>query len=219
MKKVYIPIILILTVAFVFTSVKWQVTNSQLQQCKAEAQSLTSELDRLQLLTAQQQEEIEFKNTETNNLEYEIELKDAQINSLEYEVERVEFQFYYASLAKQRYGVSDLEEYLNRWQWTEGSYVSGEFDCSEMSAYLEWKLENEGYNTLIMTGDTPFGLGRHAWLLVQTSDDGYMPVEPTTYSIVYWSDTYFDNYFVYDHRFEDIQEALAHGPDEFDWWN
>ena len=121
------------------------------------------------------------------------------------------------SLAKQCYGVSDLEEYLNRWQWSEGAYVAGEFDCSEMSAYLERKLENEGYNTVIVTGDSPFSLGKHAWLLVQTSVEGYMPVEPTTYSIVYWSNIYFDNYFVYDYQFENIQEALGYSPNEFDW--
>ena len=198
MKKVYIPIIVILFVACVFTIVQWQVAGSQLQECQIEVQSLTSEVDQLQFLTDQQQSEIQAQ---------------------EEEVERVKFKFYYASLTKQRYGVSDLEEYLNRWQWTEGAYVAGEFDCSEMSAYLEWKLENEGYNTLIVTGDSPFGLGKHAWLLVQTSVEGYMPVEATTYSIVYWWDMDFDNYFVYDHQFENIQEALDYSPNEFDWWN
>jgi len=202
MKKVYIPIIVILFIACVFTSIQWRFANSQLQECQAEAEGL-------QLLTLRQQSEIQSQ-------EEEIESKDIQINNLEYEIERVRFQFYYASLAKQRYVVSDLEEYLNRWQWVEGSYVSGEFDCSEMSAYLEWKLENEGYNTLILTGDSPFGVGKHAWLLVQTSVEGYMPVEPTTYSIVYWWDTYFDNYFVYDQQFENIQEALDYSPNEFD---
>jgi hypothetical protein len=182
----------------VFIGIQWRVADSQLQEC--------------QTLTTQQQSEIQTQ-------EEEIESKDTQISNLEDEVERVKFQFYYASLAKQRYGVSDLEEYLDRWQWIEGTYISGEFDCSEMSAYLEWKLENEGYHTLIVTGNTPWGGGRHAWLLVETSDGKYMPVEATTYSIVYWSDTYFDNYFVYDHQFEGIQEALDYGPNEFDWWN
>jgi hypothetical protein len=204
MKKVYIPIIVILIIGCVFISVQWRVANSQLQECQAEAQSLTSEVDWLQTVTAQQQDDIESK--------------DIQISNLEYEVERVKFQFYYMSLAKQRYGVSDLEEYLDRWQWSEGAYVADEFDCSEMSAYLERKLENEGYNTLIVAGDLPFGVGKHAWLLVQTSVEGYMPVEPTTYSIVYWWNTYFDNYFVYDYQFENIQEALDYSPNEFDWW-
>jgi hypothetical protein len=183
--------------ACIFTIVQWQVANSRLQEC--------------QTLTAEQLSEIQAQ-------EEEIESKDIQIGNLEREVEGVKFQFYYASLAKQRYGVSDLEEYLNRWQWTEGSYVSGEFDCSEMSAYLEWRLESEGYNTLIVTGDSPFGVGKHAWLLVQTSVEGYTPVEATTYSIVYWWNTYFDSYFVYDQQFQNIQEALDYSPNEFDWW-
>ena len=205
MGKVYIPIIVVLFIACIFTIVQWQATDSQLRECQAEVQSLTYEIDWLQTVTTQQQEEIESK--------------DVQISNLDYEVDRVKFLFYYASLTEQRYEVSDLEEYLNRWEWTEEAYVADEFDCSEMSAYLEWKLENEGYNTVIVTGDSPSGGGKHAWLLVQTSTDGYMPVEPTTYSIVYWSDIYFDDYFVYDYEFENIQEALDYSPNEFDWWS
>lgn len=204
MKKVYVPIIVVLCMVCVFVSIQWWLTNSQLQECQ-------SEVEGLQLVTLRQQSEIQAQ-------EEEIESRDIQISNLEYEVERARFEFYYRSLAKQRYGVYDLEEYLNRWQWTEGSYTSGEFDCSEMSAYLERKLENEGYNTMIVTGDSPFGAGKHAWLLVETSVEEYMPVESTTYSIVYWWDTYFDNYYVYDYQFDDIQEALDHNPNEFDWW-
>jgi len=205
MRKVYIPIVIVLFIACIFTIVQWQIADSQLQECQLRVQSLTSEIDWLQTVTTQQQEEIESK--------------DVQIRNLDYEVDRVKFHFYYASLTEQRYDVSDLEEYLNRWEWTEEAYVADEFDCSEMSAYLEWKLENEGYNTVIVTGDSPSGGDKHAWLLVQTSTEGYMPVEPTTYSIVYWADTYFDDYFVYDYEFENIQEALDYSPNEFDWWN
>ena len=94
-----------------------------------------------------------------------------------------EFYFYYVK-PQQRYGIDDLEEYLHRWQWTEGAYVANKFDCSEMSAYLERKLENEGYHTIIVVGNTPGGNGRHSWLLVETGVGEYMPVEPTTFSIV-----------------------------------
>ena len=59
MKKVYIPIIIIIVVAFVFTSIKWQVANSQLQECKTEVGYLASEVGRLQVVTGQQQTEIE----------------------------------------------------------------------------------------------------------------------------------------------------------------
>jgi hypothetical protein len=88
-----------------------------------------------------------------------------------------------------------------------------------MSAYIEWRLENEGYHTIIVCGDAPFGGGYHAWLLVETSDDGYMPVEATTYDMVDWYDSYFDEYFEYDYSFETIHGALDYSQTEFDWWN
>jgi cell division protein FtsB len=212
MHKVYIPIIVVILMACGYTGIQWQVTNSQLQASQAEVQFLTFEVEQLQIMTAQQQDEIQSKKTE-------IELKDIQINNLKDEVEEAKFKFYYASLAEQRYGVYDLEDYLSRTKWVEGSYIPNIFDCSEMSAYLEWKLENEGYHTLIVAGNSPSGTGRHAWLLVETIAGYYMPVEATTYSIVYWSNPYFDNYFVYDHQFETIQEALDYRPTEYDWWN
>jgi len=142
----------------------------------------------------------------------------SQMEILRQTAEENKFMFYYASLAEQRYGVDDLEEYLDRWQWSEGSYTMDVFDCSEMSAYLEWKLENEGYHTYIVIGETPWGNGYHAWLLVETSPEHYMPVEATIYDLVKWDDPYFDNYFEYNHLFETIQDALEYNYEEFDWW-
>ena len=142
----------------------------------------------------------------------------SQMEILRQTAEENNFMFYYASLAEQRYGVDDLEEYLDRWQWSEGSYIGGVFDCSEMSAYIEWKLENEGYHTYIVCGEAPWGEGHHAWLLVETSAGHHMPVEATTYDLVKWDNPYFDNYFEYDHKFETIQDALEYNYEEYDWW-
>jgi len=162
---------------------------------------------------------------ENSSFEDELNAISIQNGDLQSEIARLQgvaeeskFEFYYASLARQRYGVDDLQEYLDRWEWVEGSYVQGSFDCSEMSAYIEWRLENEGYHTIIVCGDAPFGGGYHAWLLVETSSGAYMPVEATTYDMVTWSSPYFDNYFEYDHSFETIQEALDYSQGEFDWW-
>ena len=213
-KKVHIiSIAAILFVACVVILVQWQGTNSHLKERQAEVQSLTSEVESLQTVTAQQQAEI-------GEQEAAIELKDSQLNNLEDEVETARFQFYYASLSKPRYGVSDLVDYLDRWKWIDRGYVANEFDCSEMSAYLEWRLENEGYHSIIVTGDSPRGGGgEHAWLLVQVSEEEYMPVEATVFSVVYPWDTCYYKYFVYDYGFETIYEALDHSPDEYDWWN
>jgi hypothetical protein len=127
------------------------------------------------------------------------------------------FDFYYVQ-PEQRYGVDELDNYLKNSEWI-SPYQKSTFDCSGMSAYLEWDLENQGFRAVIVAGSSPFGSGRHAWLLVETSVDAYMPVEATTGEVVWWSSPYFDNYFVYDHRFETIQEALAYSETEFDWWN
>lgn len=133
--------------------------------------------------------------------------------------EKSKFEFYYASRCKQRYGVDDLEEYLDRWGWAEGAYTKGVFDCSEMSAYIEWRLENEGYNTAIVVGQSPWNPEtRHAWLLVETSSDKYMPVEATQYTLVKWDSPYFDSYFEYDHSFETIFDALDYDYEGFNWW-
>jgi hypothetical protein len=129
------------------------------------------------------------------------------------------FFFYYAPLMEQQYGVSELEECLSRWNWVEGTYKAGSFDCGEMSAFLEWYLENEGWNTVIVVGDTPSGSGRHAWLLVETSEEGWMPVEATQWEVVYWDSPLFDAYWDYEYKFEDIQEALSYDASGFVWWS
>jgi len=126
------------------------------------------------------------------------------------------FDFYYIK-PEQKYGVYDLSDWLNRWKWIK-PYQEGVFDCSEMSAYLEWKLENEGWHTKIIVGDSPFGSGQHAWLLVETSNGKYMPVESTNMAVLLWDSPHFDNYFKYDRSFETIQDALKYSETEFDWW-
>ena len=129
------------------------------------------------------------------------------------------FTFYYVPMAAQRFGVDDLKEYLQRWKWSKGAYNAHQFDCSEMSAILEWKLENECYHTVILVGDMPGGEDKHAWLLVETTAGHYLPVDAITFDIIDWQDNNFADYFRYDYYFETIQDALAYGPTEFDWWN
>ena len=187
----------------------------QLSQDYSQSQK---EVADLQLSTADLQRSIADLQRSIADLQRSIADLEYINEALAADVEAAKFTFYYASRAKQRYGVEDLAEYINRWRWIDETYVANRFDCSEMSAYLEWKVENEGYNTVIVAGDNPTGDGKHAWLLVETSEGKYMPVEATTYSIVYWSNRYFDNYFIYDYEFETIYEALDYSPSEFNWW-
>ena len=73
MGKVYIPIVIVLLIACIFTIVQWQLTDSQLHEYQLRIQSLTSEIDWLQAVTTQQQEEIESKATQISNLNYEVD--------------------------------------------------------------------------------------------------------------------------------------------------
>jgi len=193
--------------------------HSQMGTLQTEKNSLEDQMNTLQAENSQLQSEVDSLQSEILDLEWEISDLEREIEWLRQIAEEDKFQFYYASLAKQRYDVDDLEEYLDRWEWTEGSYVEGVFDCSEMSAYIEWRLENEGYHTYIVCGESPSGGGYHAWLLVETSEGAYMPVEATEYEVVWWSNPYFDNFFEYDYLFETIHDALDYSYGEFDWWN
>lgn len=188
---------------------------------------LQSQVDALTKNSTDLQSEVDDLTEEIDDLEWKVWNLELEIWDLEYEMELLEqiaeenkFEFYYASLVQQRFGIDDLEEYLDRWEWIIGTYKEDIFDCSEMSAYIEWRLENEGYHTYIAVGETPWEDDTyHAWLLVETSEDAYMPVEATVYDLVSWSDPYFDNYYDYDQLFETIHDALYDYPDEFDWWN
>ena len=150
-----------------------------------------------------------------SNLEYDIYVADHQHTNSEYEL--AQFDFYYVKPKEQKFGVYDLEDELVGIEWLY-PYQEGVFDCSEMSGYLERYLENKGWRAKIVVGDSPFSSGRHAWLLVETSQGKYMPVESTNIEIVWWDDPNFDNYWEYDRSFETIQDALAYNENEFDWW-
>jgi hypothetical protein len=157
-------------------------------------------------------------NSEYDSLqsEYDSYVANHQYTNSQYD--EAFFSFYYVAPEEQKFGVYDLEDELYGLYWLH-PYEENVFDCSEMSAYLEWHLENEGWHAMIVAGEAPWDGGGHAWLLVETSEGQYMPVESTTIEIVWWEDPYFDNYFVYDYMFETIQEAVDLNESEFDWWN
>lgn len=214
-------VVLVMSNLLVYVSLQKQIDslevdnenlNVQVNSLKADKNSLRDQVSDLQSDKIKLQSEVNSLESEVADLEWELD-------NLQQTAEENLFEFYYASLAEQRFGVDDLNEYLDRWEWIEGTFTKDVFDCSEMSAYIEWRLENEGYNTYIVCGESPSGSGYHAWLLVETSEDAYMPVEATWYDVVWWDNAYFDNYYEYDHLFETIHDALDYSYNEFDWWN
>ena len=128
------------------------------------------------------------------------------------------FTLYYDPLQKKRYDINYLEECLSRWQWIKSDYEEHVFDCSEMSAYLEMKLENEGFHTILAWGKSPNSEGHHTWLLVEVSPEKYIPVESTSVKIINPTHKYYDRYFEYDYTFETIQEAIEYYYEDYNWW-
>lgn len=129
------------------------------------------------------------------------------------------FKFYYLQGMPRKYdGPYSLSSDLSGLTWNR-AYEENIFDCSEMSASLERYLENLGWHTIIVVGNTPSNLNtRHAWLLVETSLNGYMPVEATSIHEIFWDNQYFNQYFVYDTQYETILDAKTSMLDQFDWW-
>lgn len=136
---------------------------------------------------------------------------------------------------------TSLIEWLTEYEWA-NEYVRGNWDCSQMSAALEWHLENCGYDTLIQ-GGTLRG-GGHAWVLIwlpkgteietptgrmRAPKEGYylyeatsryFPMDTSDYVVTY---TYRDIYDVWEIKKKacGIETGLCgeeHFLNEYGWW-
>ncbi len=133
----------------------------------------------------------------------------------------------------------DLKYYLNNTFVMPTGYELNVFDCSEQAAYMERELENAGFMTEILVGDSPTGGDlKHAWIMVYTIDNYRTAIEPTiifgtadssvsrlwtrlnndAIGIVY-SNQNANYYDAYEERIENIYYAVTRlGIDEVDWW-
>lgn len=113
------------------------------------------------------------------------------------------------------YFIDDFE-YPRKLNWDNPFDI---FDCSESSAYLEYKLEESGFDAAIAIDN------HHAWVIVRDIKKNNKTmdysVEATTLAISYYKARYRSHTNVY----EDIYEAIdgyfffKHRYYEFNWWN
>ena len=101
-------------------------------------------------------------------------------------------------------------------EWVD-SYEANGWDCSQMSAFMEWQLENEGFDAVIACDET------HAWVLTDINGDGqYIALECTGRYVV-WIDSLYpdtDYYNPSEGYCEDIYELVQkYGLDDWNWWN
>jgi len=158
----------------------------------------------------------ELENYQQTHLFSNTEYEDTQQDSYARGYDDAEFSFYYTKPKTQSYGVENLETIVNQVEWSR-PYEEDVFDCSEMSAYMERYLENHGFNAIILVGD-PFGLGSHAWVLAETGESEYMPVEATAPRVVLWGEENFEHYFEYNREYQTIYDAIDDNSAQYDWW-
>jgi hypothetical protein len=128
------------------------------------------------------------------------------------------------------------------------AYKSDVFDCSEMSAYLEWLLQCNGFEaSFCMDGTGPWAVSKdtgyksHMWVMVELHNEGRVYIEPTAIPIkvIALGDPDWDKYdrppedmFLGMKNFLSIYDAVngttpnpndsdsVYAPEyELDWWN
>lgn len=117
-------------------------------------------------------------------------------------------------------------------------YEENVFDCSESAAYVEWALENAGFDAYIAVGPTPWDptSGYHAWVIVDFIEYGEkyrVAIEATALTGGYHGPsgtTLFQNipsvvvgnnyYEGYDDTFQNIYQAIRQrvSVEEWNWW-
>lgn len=131
-----------------------------------------------------------------------------------------------------------MQEYLSNSEWLE-DYDAGGWDCSQMSAYMEFMLENCGYHTIIVEAETDYSEHGHAWILVEFQQ-GWLAYECTDrywvypneevarsyepYNTVYWNPSCYTSGIQYE-NIHDVwrnYQQYSNGKDvfvtEYGWW-
>lgn len=125
-------------------------------------------------------------------------------------------------------------------------YLASYFDCSNSSSMLWSCLSVSGFKSSIVVGPCPWDpkLGSHAWVIVNTSDQGTIAVEATYYTASHYKGSILnkierwltgsaqgmiipkskdpDNaYYHYNYEYPDVYAAVrAYGnTDQWDWWS
>ena len=113
---------------------------------------------------------------------------------------------YYLAAEKGTKTISELRETLKSIKHLH-EYEAYRYDCSQMSSYTEWYLENRGFNVSIVAGN------RHAWIIVTNIENQTeVHVECTT------EPPFIKTNREYTNRHDTIFEACEVYCPAWDWW-
>jgi len=171
----------------------------------------------------------------------QLQLDNANLRTLLQQYEQVPHNYYDSTAFGYHSNTyAELCDFLDHEFPAIKSYQQNVFDCSESSAYVEWALQNAGFDTQIAVGRTPWdqNSGYHAWLIVNTKEHR-VAIEATaltgwdkfidiflfrTPGIVYsddWLVPGWQNYYDgYDRLYNNIYEAVRNDRsiNEWNWW-
>ena len=138
-----------------------------------------------------------------------------------FDLSEIPNNYYDAEVPHPPHSLIDLLYFISEIKYPQ-VYEEHIFDCSESAAFLEWYLENHGYDAVIVVGTDENQKG-HAWVEVRnlTNASGYPAtmeldrhIDSTYFSLAgfYYNvdRTYYDDIY-------DACEAYGHSS-EWNWW-
>jgi len=123
---------------------------------------------------------------------------------LPYQIDVIKRFDYYLS-SKRIYGLDKVKAILD-FKWLV-DYKENYFDCTERSAFVEYLLENEGFNAEIVENIN------HCWVIVEVEPGKFVHVEAVA------SPPYVIDNKQYLFRYSSIYEAIHSNAAGYDWWN
>jgi len=215
----------------------YNLLNTDFQSLSADYDGLEADYDALE--SKHDKLSGEVSSLKAANKQLEAENRDFQELLSEYE--NVPHSYYSTNVFKQYSNTwNDLSRFLTSEFRLPSDYEENVFDCSETSAYLEWALENAGFDAKIVVGPSPQDPtgDYHAWVIVNTTDyrvaveaTGLTSKQRSAYlswgrvpGVVYGDDTLIDsweNYYEgYDDTFRNIYIAIRDFGrlQEWNWW-
>jgi len=239
-----IALIVVLVVGGVFSGVKINNLTIKVNELESEYAGLQSDYDSLHSSynsLRSDYDTLQGRMSELQSNYDELEAENEYLRGLLEQYEKVPHNYYsIGTFSRHANTYEELSSFLI-WDFElPRGYERDVFDCSESAAYLEWALENAGFDAYIATGPTPWGpsSGYHAWVIVYTTDYN-VAIEATaltggykfldlfllrTPGVVYKDDSLipgWENYYDgYDHLYKNIYLFIrAHGNiEECNWW-
>ena len=198
-------------------SLKWQVYSNKttIKELKSEKETLGKKIQDLESENwrlIQQIDKLRRENEELRNQVSELMVKISELEDKLRLYEQVPHGYYSTNFfPEHRNTVEDLKAFLSKLKIPH-KYERGVFDCSEISAYVEWALEDAGFDAYIVLAED------HAWNMVKVAGATYYIDISSEKPYIFKSDKRYPKIVKV---FKNIYEVVGyyHSVKEWDWWN